>query len=135
MGRNHTSGSALSRLASALMLMALIVRAALPQGWMPAGDSASASGASFTICTVTGPLQLKLDQEGNPVPDSPDGTAHQPCAFAALASLSAPADSQAISPPQLHESAYRPPASQLAPEKPSHGPSGARAPPATRALS
>jgi hypothetical protein len=99
----------MSHLASVLMLVALILRGALPQGWMPVGDGATTTGTSFVICSVSGPLQFTLDQDGKPVPDSPDdGTAHQPCAFASLASLSSPADGQAIPAPQFHGHASTP---------------------------
>ena len=126
----------MSHLASVLMLVALILRGALPQGWMPVGDRSSATGTAFVICSVTGPLQLTLDQDGQPVPDSPaDDTAHQPCAFASLASLSTPSDGQAIPAPQFHGHASRLPASHPAPDTAAFGPSRARAPPASSALS
>jgi len=136
MGRKLKSRSALSHLASTLMLMALIVRAALPQGWMPESSSASLYGASFVICSVGGPLKLSLNQKGQPVPDSPDdGAAHQPCAFASLSSLCTSADCQPAPEPQLYEYMSRSLARHLVPDTATFGPSRARAPPASRALS
>ena len=77
-------------LASVLMLLALVLRAAVPQGWMPSADSTDLAG-SFTICSVSGAIRIALDTEGNPVPADPEeAQSHPPCAFATLAHLSPP---------------------------------------------
>jgi hypothetical protein len=77
-------------LASVLMLLALVLRAAVPQGWMPSADSTDLAG-SFTICSISGATRIALDAEGNPVPADPEeAQSHPPCAFATLAHLSPP---------------------------------------------
>jgi hypothetical protein len=77
-------------LASVLMLLALVLRAAVPQGWMPSADSTDLAG-SFTICSVSGAIRIALDTDGNPVPVDPEeAQSHPPCAFATLAHLSPP---------------------------------------------
>jgi hypothetical protein len=77
-------------LASVLMLLALVLRAAVPQGWMPSADSTDLAG-SFTICSVSGAIRIALDTEGNPFPADPEEPqSHPPCAFATLAHLSPP---------------------------------------------
>jgi len=67
--------------AVALALIAMLLRALLPDGWMPSGQS-----APFTICSVAtahlaGGKQSQREQEHR----------HAPCAFAAAAPLAPPA--------------------------------------------
>ena len=80
--------NALRSLAVTLALGAMLLRALLPAGWMPAPD-----GSSLVICTNDGPLRLspahiplhKGQQDHNSV-----------CPFAAAAHLAAPGAAQAI---------------------------------------
>lgn len=64
-------------------LMAMLLRALLPAGWMPAAIT-PASASPFVICTVDGPLHAPAKQ----------APAHErasvPCVFAAAAPLSSP---------------------------------------------
>jgi hypothetical protein len=82
------------RLSAWLMLLALAVRLASPQGWMP-DLKGVAEGSSIVICSVSGPLTVHLDADGNPVPgdhdDQGQGSSQPPCSFSLLSSLVEPA--------------------------------------------
>jgi len=64
--------------ALSLALTAMLLRAFLPDGWMP---SAPGSGTLFTICSVA--------QHESKAPPS-EGHTHAPCAFAAASTLAPP---------------------------------------------
>jgi hypothetical protein len=66
--------------ALSLALAAMLLRALLPDGWMP---SANASGSLFTICSVE-----PAHRDGK-APQS-EGHTHVPCAFAAASTLAPP---------------------------------------------
>src|SRR5665213_589611 len=79
-----------------LALVAMVMRALLPAGWMPAAMS-SANASPFVICTVDGPIhQTPAKQK------PPSDRAHAPCVFAAAAPLSPPlADAISIAPANI----------------------------------
>lgn len=87
-----------------IALVAMLLRAFLPQGWMPAppGDQADANWIPFVICTGDGLVRLdtlpgsehKQDQQTHHV---------APCPYAAAAHLSGPSDDGAV---QLYTDAY-----------------------------
>lgn len=67
--------------AVALALIAMLLRALLPDGWMPSGES-----APFTICSVV------IAHHAGGKPSKPEQEhRHAPCAFAAAAPLAPPA--------------------------------------------
>jgi hypothetical protein len=66
-----------------LALLAMLLRALLPAGWMPAAIG-RADASPFVICTVDGPLHAPARQA--PAHDH----AGAPCVFAAAAQLSSP---------------------------------------------
>ncbi|MEI9991247.1 MAG: hypothetical protein WDM86_14525 [Rhizomicrobium sp.] len=66
--------------AISLALCAMVLRALLPDGWMPA-----AAGAPFVICSVDG-VHDGGKQPGDPAREH----SHAPCAFAAAAPLAPP---------------------------------------------
>jgi hypothetical protein len=82
------------RLSAWLMLLALAVRLASPQGWMP-DLKGVAEGSSIVICSAYGPMTVQLDADGNPVPgdhdDQGQGSSQPPCSFSLLSSLVEPA--------------------------------------------
>jgi len=84
-----------TRLTAWLMLLALAVRLASPQGWMP-DLKGVAEGSSIVICSAYGPLTVHLDADGNPVPgdhdDQGQGSSQPPCSFSLLSSLIEPAE-------------------------------------------
>lgn len=66
--------------AVALALIAMLLRALLPDGWMPSGQS-----APFTICSVV------IAHHAGGKPSQPEQEhRHAPCAFAAAAPLAPP---------------------------------------------
>jgi hypothetical protein len=106
--------------ALSLALAAMLLRALLPDGWMP---SDQAGGAFFTICSV------EHGRHEGKAPQS-DSHTHAPCAFAAAATLA---------PPEVAKLAFGAStpgwrvAAQIAVEQPApaapHRPNAARAPP------
>lgn len=69
------------RLALVLVALALLVRVAIPQGWMPV---AQADGFGFAICSGSGPAAGWVDLDGSGE-HKPDKSAHDhPCAFAGM---------------------------------------------------
>ncbi|HUO89038.1 MAG TPA: hypothetical protein VMU08_07680 [Rhizomicrobium sp.] len=69
-------------IAVSLALCAMVLRALLPDGWMPAANAAEA-GTPFVICSVDGAHHGKA-------PGDTQQRTHAPCAFAAAAPLSPP---------------------------------------------
>lgn len=79
-----------------LLLFALLMRALVPVGYMPAA-AADGHGLSLVICNGSGELQaIALDDQGNPVPPKSEKSSHEPCAFAGHVALSAPSFDAAI---------------------------------------
>jgi hypothetical protein len=74
-----------------LALVAMLLRALLPAGWMPAAIS-SADASPFVICTIDGPVHAPAKHA--PTRDH----ASTPCIFAAAAHLSSPVAHPAVSP-------------------------------------
>ena len=69
-----------------LALGAMILRALLPAGFMPASPS---SGAFISVCTTGGLIRLAADESGAPsngkAPKDDSGKRHELCPFAAAA--------------------------------------------------
>jgi hypothetical protein len=74
--------------AVSLALAATLLRALLPEGWMP--NPSGAAGTPVVICTVYGLQHIVLNADGNPVNPS-DQKHSNVCAFAAAAHLAPPA--------------------------------------------
>ncbi len=73
-----------------IALVAMLLRALLPAGWMP---NANVSGGSpFTICTMSGPVSMVLGPDGKPHKPAPNDAAHHECPFAAAPQFAAPTD-------------------------------------------
>lgn len=72
-------------IALSLALCAMLLRALLPDGWMPA-----ANAAGFVICSVDG------THHGGKAPADTQQRTHAPCAFAAAAPLSPPSTFAAL---------------------------------------
>jgi len=68
--------------AISLALCAMLLRALLPDGWMPAATT----GTPFVICSVDG-----VHSGGKQPADPARESGHAPCAFAAAAHLAPPA--------------------------------------------
>ena len=99
---------------ASLALAAMMLRALVPDGWMPSADGA-AHGVSISICTMHGPVRVVLGPDGKPQkPDQNRG--HDICPFAAAPHFAAAAASPALAPPlaisfvPVHDTAFRAPA-------------------------
>lgn len=80
-----------------LAIVAMLLRALLPAGWMPNPGG----GAPFTICTVDGTgHHTDGNPSGKPGPQG-DRHAHDECPFAAAPHIAAPVPLALLSTPQL----------------------------------
>jgi hypothetical protein len=80
-----------------IALVAMLLRALLPVGWMP--DTAASAGAPFVICTVNGPLQAAhLPDTGKHQPGHDDGRQNDMCPFAASIHFATPAAAAVVAP-------------------------------------
>jgi hypothetical protein len=67
-----------------LALAAMMLRALMPDGWMP--NTAAAGGMPIALCTIDGPVSLVVAETGKPAPHDPahnDGRHVDVCPFAA----------------------------------------------------
>lgn len=112
----HSRSAAVS-----LALCAMLLRALLPDGWMP---GANAAVSPFVICSVDSP---RHDGKAPPVQQR----SHAPCAFAAAAPLAPPAAPASVI-ARSHEATGVVPSGANYDFRPatSHRPNAARAPPA-----
>jgi hypothetical protein len=100
-GLHHRSG--FGQALAALALLAMVVRALVPTGFMlaPVGPH---QVLTVTLCSGHGPVETQIDL-GRSAPQKGDpggGKSHDaPCAFAAVAHLSAPQALHAVSAPLL----------------------------------
>lgn len=93
--------SRLKHLACVLMLLAIVLRSAVPQGWMPVAGEDGGFG-TYAICSANGVLPGAPDGDGAPGKQAPDtGTVHPPCAFAGMAALSPHAGTADVPAPSL----------------------------------
>ena len=79
-----------------LALLALVLRAVLPAGWMPVQADGS---VSLVLCSGSGTQAVEVDLGKAPVDHSPDGA--QPCGFAATGSPLLNADPGPLPAPEL----------------------------------
>ena len=110
-----------------LALVAMLVRALLPAGWMP--DTTGQGPTALVICTMNGPVLSNVPaSEHKPVHD--DGRQNDVCPFAASIHLATPAAAVAFAPSssvaQISSLSF---AVQCAFEPARHAPQSPRAPP------
>lgn len=87
-------------LAVHLALVAMVLRALLPAGWMPNLDGQP--GSALIICSMDGSADLSADHGGLPPKHQPDGRGdHDGCPFAAAPHLATGGILPAIHQPQL----------------------------------
>jgi hypothetical protein len=119
--------TALKPVALQLALVAMVLRALLPAGWMPAAIS-SANASPFVICTIDGPVHQTSDKQK---PSSDHDRAHAPCVFAAAAPLASPAsDTVALAPSNLTAPIFFASSRDTVTASALFRPNAARAPPA-----
>ena len=120
----------LHRYATLLAFCAVLLRGAIPLGWMPSADA-----GALALCTAGGLVQLSAADAADLLgqqPAAPD-TGHAqppPCSFAAAGPLGAPPAATALPQPAPFAGSPAPPYSTpLLPDRPA-GNTLARAPPA-----
>ena len=69
------------RILSAMVLVALAVRALIPPGFMLASADASSGGLTVVICTAEGMQRVSLDADSNPVEVPHPERADSACEF------------------------------------------------------
>ena len=115
-----------------IALAAMMLRALLPDGWMPSGGGAAA--AMLTICTMNGPMRVALGDDGQPLKKQPakhDGGGHEVCPFAAAQHFAAPIVLAAIPAPGIaHPFLYGKIASGISSGRDLYTPQSLRGPPA-----
>jgi hypothetical protein len=107
-------------------LTAIMLRVALPVGWMPVTDAVG--GTSLVICTGHGPLVAPAHSRRQaPLP----GRSSDICPFAALVNLSPPAPFALLPAPVLNSGKTSPAVygQVVSLTRPSHGNHAPRAPP------
>ena len=83
-----------------LLLIALMLRALVPVGYMPDFAAAAKGEYKVVICSAAGSKTISLDADGIPVPADPSEQHDQPCAFAGVLAFAGPAlEALTISPP------------------------------------
>ena len=108
-----------------IALLAMLLRAVLPAGWMPAAVT-GANTSPFVICTMDGPLHSAPAK-----PSHDHDRATSPCVFASAAPLSSPDIAIATSAPvQLASQIAFAPLHETIIAAPYFRPNAARAPPA-----
>lgn len=73
--------------ATQALLVAFILRALIPAGYMPDLAAARAGTFQIVICAAGGEHLIAVDADGNEVPDHSAAFAGEPCAFAGLAAM------------------------------------------------
>jgi hypothetical protein len=85
-----------------IALVAMILRALLPAGWMP--NPTGSAGDPFIVCTMDGAAYLAIGADGKPLKQQPDqngGKSPDGCPFAAAPHLAPPMISAGVLPPSL----------------------------------
>ena len=96
-----------------LALVAMVLRALIPAGWMPA---AGGQGTGLVICTGQGLVTIQLGPDGKPLPAQPgdqdQSHHHDVCPFAAAGHLAPPALTAGLSLPLAVVAGAAPPVPQ-----------------------
>lgn len=85
-----------------IALAAMMLRALLPDGWMPSGGGVAAT--MLTICTMDGPMRVALGDDGQPLKKQPaqhSSGSHEVCPFAMAQHFAAPITLAAVPAPGI----------------------------------
>jgi hypothetical protein len=80
-----------------LALAAMVLRLAMPVGWMPAPSMAS--GTLIVMCTMDGPVKMIMPEDGAPKPDPAKNAPHDACPFGAAPHFATVTPSPALAMP------------------------------------
>jgi hypothetical protein len=83
-----------------VVLLALILRAFLPAGWMP--NLRQSGEVALVVCTMDGPVSV---MDGKALPGKDDPRAHETCPFAMMAQPVHPNEFAVLAAPELSSSA------------------------------
>jgi hypothetical protein len=111
-----------------LALVAMVLRALLPAGWMP--NPTGTGESAFVICTMDGPVQSATKDHGPGKPTPDDGRQHEACPFAAAPHFATSSTVAVLRLPVASDSIARYEASQQPIAEPArYAPQAPRAPP------
>jgi hypothetical protein len=111
-----------------LALVAMMVRALLPPGWMP--NPVGTGQSAFIICTMDGPVQSAAKDHGPGKPTPDDGRQHEACPFAAAPHFATPSVVAVLLLPVISDNIAQREASRgLTSETAAYAPQAPRAPP------
>jgi hypothetical protein len=111
-----------------LALVAMVLRALLPAGWMP--NLTGTGESAFVICTMDGPVQSAAKDHGPGKPTPDDGRQHEACPFAAAPHVATSSAVAALRASVVSNSVARyAPSQRLTPEPARYAPQAPRAPP------
>lgn len=120
-----------SRAIAVIALTAMMLRALLPDGWMPAGGTSA--GTLLTICTMNGPVRMALGADGQPQkqPAKHDSRSHEICPFAAAQHFAAPISLASLTAPHVAAPVlYGSAATEISHARDVYSPQSLRGPPA-----
>ncbi|MBS0273926.1 MAG: hypothetical protein JSR55_05885 [Proteobacteria bacterium] len=82
-----------------IALAAMMLRALLPDGWMP--SSGGTAAAMLTICTMDGPMRVALGDDGQPLKKQHNSGSRELCPFAMAQHFAAPVTLAAVPAPGI----------------------------------
>ncbi len=111
-----------------LALIAMVLRALLPAGWMP--NLTGTGDGALVICTMDGPVQSVAKDHGPGKPTPDDGRQHEACPFAAAPHVATSSTVAVLRLPVVSDSIAQYEASQQPIVEPArYAPQAPRAPP------
>jgi hypothetical protein len=120
-----------SRAIAVIALAAMMLRALLPDGWMPA--SSAGAETLLTICTMNGPVRVALGEDGQPQKQQPakhNSGSHEICPFAAAQHFAAPISLASVAIPSVAAPAlYGEAAAKISGARDLYSPQSPRGPP------
>lgn len=126
--RGFMNSPAIRSAATSLALIAMLLRALLPAGWMPA--TTGAHHTTLVICTMNGPKRVSLPDEPTKKQPSHEDRENGPCPFGAAATAFAPpAPVALVLPCAVNEPSEQPVAIACFHAAPPSGALGPRSPP------
>ena len=121
-----------SRAIAVIALAAMMLRALLPDGWMPAGGNDA--GTMLTICTMDGPVRMVLGDDGQLHKQQPadhNKGSHEVCPFAAAQHFAAPISLASLAAPSAAAPVlYGKAATEISGARDFYSPQSLRGPPA-----
>ena len=113
-----------------LFLMAFVLRALIPAGFMPDFSTASSGVFKVVVCTASGNKTVTIDAAGKTVPGEQATHQDQPCAFTGIFAAALPVpETDALGAPEFAVSSNFPLLAVTLPPSRAGPPLGSRGPP------